>query len=582
MSDNNFFENFASRTDLQEKFGDNALLLVAAEMRLGIDDIDAFAIEYLTDGFHDKKCDLVCLTPEKEKLIIAQGYYTNKEKRSAPANKATDLIAATKWLFSGELEPTANETLYNIAQEVRNLLNNQVIKEVEIWYVHNLNESPAVFSEIQQAANNAKDVLNSNFDLNINIKPIEIGKKTLENDYNRLNTSIYVSSEYEFSINGGFELNQDSWSTYITAISFEDIVNIWGDFDTNLLSPNIRDYLGVIQRETNINNKIAETIATEPENFAIYNNGITVLVNDYRASTDSKSIKVSGIGIVNGGQTTGTIGTSNGKNGQVIARFIKSNDQNLLEKIVRYNNTQNNVKPADFRSSDATQKRLIENFKEVYNNKIIYTGARRGGAGKSVRRSSAQKRKTLIDTTVAQSLAAFHLQPNLAYNKTKMIWEDDQVYVQFFNNETTPGHILFTYSLLKAVEEYKKKLKDFDSPSPSDSKRIEYFSKRGSHIILATAISNSIESLLQERVTDKYSLRFKESVDTIEKAVEIWNPVVLACSAFAQKLTPATATKMGNSEIVSEALSDHLDNIEGIAATGSYNSIAEDFKNNLQ
>lgn len=577
---NNFFENFSSRTELIEKYGDNALLLVAAEMRMGIEDLDSFALEYLTDGSNDKKCDLVCLNLEKDKLIIAQGYFTKKNSDKAPANKATDLIAATRWLLNGNLSEEQNKVLYNIAQEVRELLKQKAIKEVEIWYVHNLPESESCFVEIKQAADNAKDILAAQYDININVKPIEIGKKTLENDYNRLNTSIYVSSDHIFDIDGGFELQQNSWKTFVTAISFEDIVKIWNEYGTDLLSPNIRDYLGIVQRETNINNKISETISNESENFVVYNNGITILVNDYSIDSARSALNISGIGIVNGGQTTGTIGESKGKNGKVIARFIKSNDKNLLEKIVRYNNTQNNVKPADFRSSDPTQKRLTASFNEIYGDNIIYSGARRGGP---VRRSSAEKKKTLVDTAVAQGLAAFHQEPNIAYNKTKLIWEDDSVYVKYFNNETTPGHILFTYSLLKSIEEYKKSLKDKENPTSADSKKIEYFSMRGSHIMLATAISNSIESIIQSGITDKYSLEFNESIDSIDKAVKIWEPIVSSCASFANKtLSPVTGTKMGNHENVEQCLEDFLSNIDSLASTDAFENLGNSLRDSLK
>jgi hypothetical protein len=37
-------------------------------------------------------------------------------------------------------------------------------------------------------------------------------------------------------------------------------------------------------------------------------------------------------------------------------------------------------------------------------------------------------------SAVAQALAAFHLEPNLAYNETRRIWVDDAVYARYFSD----------------------------------------------------------------------------------------------------------------------------------------------------
>ena len=80
------------------------------------------------------------------------------------------------------------------------------------------------------------------------------------------------------------------------------------------MSPNIRDYLGVVRSSGNINFGIKQTAKSQPNNFAIFNNGITVLVNNYEFSESNPkdggkgTLRVEGFGIVNGGQTTGALG----------------------------------------------------------------------------------------------------------------------------------------------------------------------------------------------------------------------------------------------------------------------------------
>ncbi|MEM6456460.1 MAG: hypothetical protein AAF772_15320, partial [Acidobacteriota bacterium] len=87
------------RSDLKQ-YGHNQLLLFALQLHEAIDDIHLVAAEYLTDGRNDKKCDLVYIDSESGKVIIAQGYWSDKVGRaSAPGNKASDLNTACAWIF---------------------------------------------------------------------------------------------------------------------------------------------------------------------------------------------------------------------------------------------------------------------------------------------------------------------------------------------------------------------------------------------------------------------------------------------------------------------------------------------------
>ncbi|MBD2108504.1 hypothetical protein [Nodosilinea sp. FACHB-13] len=91
---------FQARTDLA-RYGDNALLLFTLQLRFDIQDIESIANDSLTDGYEDKKCDLVYVDRENEIAVIAQGYYSTSDNtnRDAPANKASDLNTAVAWLF---------------------------------------------------------------------------------------------------------------------------------------------------------------------------------------------------------------------------------------------------------------------------------------------------------------------------------------------------------------------------------------------------------------------------------------------------------------------------------------------------
>jgi hypothetical protein len=556
---------FESRDDLTA-YGENALLLFVAQLRLGFDDVDTFASNSLTDGANDKKCDLVAVSTDKQRIVLAQGYMTSKANvAEAPANKASDLNTAVSWLLSGDLDGLP-ETLRGAAEEVRDALLDGEVRELQLWYVHNLHESQNVATELAQASKTADGILKTQFaGIDVDVSAVEIGRAVLEDDYARMQAPILVSDEFEFEVPGGFEIAAQDWSAFSTAVQVADLRTLWADHKTSLMSPNIRDYLGVLRSSGNINYGIKETAKGQPDNFAIFNNGITVLVNEYELKeADGKQVlSVKGVGIVNGGQTTGALGSLDAAEAAstagalVMARFVKCTNVSVLGDIVKYNNTQNKVEATDFRSKDAVQDRLREEFKGVPD--AEYRGGRRGGATDAI-----QRVKTLVpDTPVAQSLAAFHGEPNLAYNETRSIWDNDAVYSRVFRDTVSARHIVYTYGLLKAIEQVKMKLLAIPETSRTEAQKrhAAFFSARGSNYLFVAAIGACIETILGVAVPDRHSLRFKKNVSPA-KATEEWLQVVEVALAFSGQLAPATDRGLKARASVDKALEDFSSMLE--------------------
>ncbi len=552
------FAAFQLRDDL-EPYGSNGLLLFAAQLKLGFDDVDTFAANSLTDGSNDKKCDLVAISSDGQRLIVAQGFISTVEKKEAPANKASDLNTGVTWLLSGLLEGLP-ETLRSAAREAREALASGDVREMQIWYVHNLPESKNVDRELQQAAQTADSIIRRDFpEASVDVSAIEIGRNTLEEEYRRTQVPILVPDEVEFSVPGGFTIEGDGWSAYSTAISAGQLRSLWLAHKTRLMSPNIRDYLGVVRSTGNINFGIKETAKSQPGNFAIFNNGITVLVHEYDvillADGTGSLLKVKGVGIVNGGQTTGALGslaeneTSKIDAARVMARFVKCTDTEILGDIVRFNNTQNKVEATDFRSKDPIQDRLRREFADIPD--AEYRGGRRGGMSDAI----VRKKSLLPDSSVAQSIAAFHGEPNLAYNETRTIWDNDGVYASVFRDTLTARHIVFTYGLLKAVERAKQRIVKIPSASRTDAqkKHASFFSARGSNYVIVAAVASCIETVLGRAVADRYSLTFIDNISPTV-AMDRWQPVVDIMLSFSAQLQPATDQGLKTKEQVVKAI----------------------------
>lgn len=551
---------FKNRDDL-DTYGDNALLLFVAQMRLGFDDVDSFASNSLTDGSNDKKCDLVAVSADKQRIVLAQGYMSERlPGGEAPANKASDLNTAVSWLLTGDLDELP-ETLRGAAEEVRDELTGGSIRELQLWYVHNRNESENVKDELKQAVKTANDILKTRYPgQDVDVSCMEIGRNVLEDEYQRLKAPILVTEKRVFEVPGGFEIQEEDWGAFFTAVRVTDLRALWAAHKTKLMSPNIRDYLGVVRSSGNINFGIKETAKDQPANFAIFNNGITVLVNNYEhkvADDDTQTLTIEGIGIVNGGQTTGALGSLNEtearttSEARVMARFVKCANTAVLGDIVKYNNTQNKVEATDFRSKDAVQDRLRKEFEAMP--EADYRGGRRGGTTDAI-----QRIKTLLpDSSVAQSLAAFHGEPNLAYNETRSIWDNDAVYSRVFSDTVTAEHILYAYGLLKAIEQVKTKILANPEPSRTEAQKrhAAFVSARGSNYLLVAALSSCIETVLGVVVTDRHNLRFKTS-KTPAEAIAAWLPVVEVAMSFSGQLAPATDRGLKAQDRVNRAIGE--------------------------
>jgi hypothetical protein len=432
------------------QFGDDAIGLFALGLKFGIDDLEAVGAEIITGSGDDKKCDLVYLDKEEGRCVVAQCYVSRRARAAAPANKASDLNTAVSWLLS---TPIGNlpERLKASAAEIRESIKDNKLREINIWYVHNLPESKNVSSEltaVEHSANAAIKGINSS--AVINVLGREVGAQTFARLYQDSETPILVTQQIGITVPVGFRLREREWSAYQTILPGNFFYDLYKKYGLDLFSANIRDYLGSRASDSNINYGIKQTAEDQPQNFWVFNNGITALVNGLQSKLRSGKIRltIDGVSIVNGAQTTGALGSlaeRPKKNLSVPVRFIWTKNELLVEDIIKYNNSQNKISASDFRSTDAIQKRLKNEFRNIPD--AEYEGGRRGGASDRIKR----RPNLLPSYTVGQALAAFHGDPVIAYDRKSDIWINDRTYSNYFKDETTAKHIVFVYSLYHAV-----------------------------------------------------------------------------------------------------------------------------------
>lgn len=194
---------------------------------------------------------------------------------------------------------------------------------------------------------------------------------------------IVKSNDNDYKVNlkfaEGFTLSneQEMEQTIVTLCEAEQLISILKNEDgmirSNMFDANVRAYQG----NTDVNNEIMKTLQECPENFVLYNNGITIVCS--RLDQKGKSLKIETPQIVNGCQTCNSLFTAYKKKidvskVKVIVKIIETTVESVTQGIVRGTNRQNIVYEEAFETIRQFHKDLedffnimgIQGFQKIY------------------------------------------------------------------------------------------------------------------------------------------------------------------------------------------------------------------------
>lgn len=441
----NHINSFKQHTQLINQVGEGkAHLIWAMGLYLEVPDLTALASECLTDGSHDKKIDFIKIDREARRIVCAQGYYTRKNKDTAKANKASDLNTAAAWFFSGDMKAIP-DNLRPIIAEGRQAIEDGDIDIIEMLYVHNCSESVAVATEMNTLATHLKKAMPP--ESNITVSARELGVTELERLFTSHETAITIREPVDCPTTVKFQASGPNWKAGVLSINGAWLHGLFMKYGDRLFSANYRGFMGISNRRK-INTGIRQSAENVPDNFWVYNNGITILTHGMN-SNGSKT-KLDGISIINGAQTTGSIGSVDTtkfplKDVWVLGRIIVCNDADTIEEIIKFNNTQNEMTTWDSYSNSPEQTKLDSEFKS-----LGYQYYRKRGPRKSAEAIGIEE--------VAQPLLAFHghfVDANLG---TTTLFDRKTLYRNAFDNASA-RHILLAYSLSLAFDQWRTDLK---------------------------------------------------------------------------------------------------------------------------
>ncbi|MCH5340450.1 MAG: AIPR family protein [Acetatifactor sp.] len=520
----NYIEKFKTETGLINKFGEgNAYLCWVMALYLDRNDVIGLATDDLTDGKNDKKIDFVDLDRGNGKITLAQGYYSKKDRDEAPANKASDMNTAIAWLLSGDISKVP-DYMREIIIECREAIKANEITLVDAVYVHNLPESKNCKSELKTIETHQSKIFEQN---NIEVVTHELGRETIETLYVSKESQILVTDSIEMEGLPLFEESAEGWKAYIFSVSGNWLYNIFRTYGDDLFSANYRGFLGIGKRKK-INNSIRQTAEMEPENFWVYNNGITILTLGI-SDLEKGNKKIDGISIINGAQTTGSISMvdenkkENLKKMKVLCRVIKCDKTDLIPAIVKANNTQNEITSWDRYSNDPIQVSLRDKF-------AMY------GKEYSLKRGFDDVSDRIGIYTIAQPVLAFegnYMEANRGINN---IFDQNYLYKAVFE-EKNARHLLLIYSLAKMVDDVKYEIKELTSSKDvlkdDETIQVSMFRNLKFKMFFIAVIAECIEVIVDFKV-DKKKIAFTEEFAKKEFEVmkEYWKVFIKSVLSF--------------------------------------------------
>jgi hypothetical protein len=562
----NYIDAFKANKSLVASFGEgNAHMVWAIAMYLEEPDVMALASEALTDGPNDKKIDFIYLDKDNRRIVFAQGYYGSGKKDSAPANKASDLNTAAAWLMSGACKDVP-QSLQEAITECRHALTNGEVETIELLYVHNFPESVNVATELQTAAGYLKQTIGESTPIAVMAR--ELGAARIGHMFASQESQIQVKDDVVCPADILFTEKGPKWEASVMSVPGLWLHELYAKYGEDLFSANYRGFLGVSRRKR-INTGIRQTAESKPSDFWVFNNGITLITLAKNAQPDGGT-KLTGVSIINGAQTTGSLGAVDKSkidltNVKVLCRVIQSTDSETIDDIVRYNNTQNEITTWDQYSNDYEQARIAAEFAEIGHTYVRKRGFRVVGEQIGIEE-------------VAQPLLAFHGRPEDATRGKNQTFERKPLYANAFEGKKA-RHILFVYTLSKAIDALRAQLKAKSSNGTIleiEKQQLALLRNLRAKPFLIAIAAKTLETVLGKAVnplTVAYSPSASNSAkNTLVELVARWVPVVSGLVAFVansvsaaelstnladEKFVEQTAGKVAALQYASNAASQH-------------------------
>lgn len=407
----------------------------AIELTLGDADESASTIE-ITDGGEDRGIDAVGVNTTAREVVFVQSKWRQDGTGSMALGDILKFLQGVRSLLGMRAEQEPVHASENMRSAIQSLLKTPGAR---IRLVTATTASEPLSDEVSQPISELLESLNDLPGTEPMAHHKHLGQSEL---FNAIAERDRPSVDIELQILD-WGKSAEPQRMFYGRVSAAQVAEWFSEHGADLFAENIR----VVIPRSDINDGILQTIQSEPENFAYFNNGITILARQIELalggslSRDVGYFKLSGASIVNGAQTVSTLGAIRGTESEanlglanVIVRCIEvpDSDEGLGQSITRYANTQNEVSSQDFAFLDEQQHRLAREL-EVLGYEYIVRSA-------EIPRSS-DRSKVIEIRDAAVALACANPKINyaiIAKREVSRLFSEGPVYSALFNSATDP------------------------------------------------------------------------------------------------------------------------------------------------
>lgn len=282
-------------------------------------------------------------------------------------------------------------------------------------------------------AGTLKDFANSEEDEKVlTIEDLDLIFKNNDSDFVR-EDSLHIESSMLY---GDEDSENNALVCSISGYDLAELNNRYFSTETGrniLFGSNLRENLNSRTSERYLG--MEKTISKTPENFWYYNNGITIIADNFTKEGDTICLKK--FSIVNGAQTTSSLGIylkealkdrdENRVNALkkvfVLARILRAEKKEMRQNIAIFNNTQNPITSRDMVANREEQILLHKNL--LSGDPKIYVEIRRGAKLPADFNKKFLHRKVTNEELAQIAYAAFKIEPFSAKDKKKSLFNND-------------------------------------------------------------------------------------------------------------------------------------------------------------
>ena len=444
-----------------------AFIQLFLQMEFGIDDSEA--MDSITDGGKDNGIDAIFIDESKEQKIVHFFQFKFPNSVDTISNgytheESVKLISGTKtFLTKSELETNAwNLRLIDKHKDVRELED----YKVKLWIVRYNTQT----IDHEHCFKDAKE---------------EIQRITFNDTDYKICDARYISKLYEDSYEKNYptinlkvnsvvqNFESDNFKSFSFVSSIGQLYEAVSSIRNTVFDGNVRYY----NSKTNVTSDIRETLKIEPENFILYNNGITIISPKAKFNSMNQQFTIESGSIINGAQTVGAIldvldevksipeKIEVYNSSPILVRIIEiEGRQDKLNKIVYTLNTQTKMFNSYSVSNDTRLKELqkqiseqTEYFLEIKYNEFSHLKE----LGKI---DKLQKNKIDTEKLFQYYVGYYNIldKAHLAKASKSELIKDDEIVKNVLDNITVDS-FMKAFQVYKYIESIRKKFQKYNN-----------------------------------------------------------------------------------------------------------------------